>query len=239
MQALQAVSPEDYAGKYWKHPGNYSYAADLHFVPVVAGELLKAAAYLPLVFAKLTGSFQLMAVMSLQPGTNLLVGPQGQWLGGYIPALLRGYPFTLLQSDKGEYTVYSTTEGEHIVTAEEGAPYFDAQGKLSPESQKAVDYLTEVMRSRAQTQRAINALAAAGLIVPWQLATNHNGETQAVEGVYRLDEAKLSTLKPQQLVKLRDEGALPIAYAQLFAREHFSHLQRAAQEQERLRSPGA
>ena len=37
MQALQAVSPENYSGKHWKHPGNYSYAADLHYVPVVAG----------------------------------------------------------------------------------------------------------------------------------------------------------------------------------------------------------
>ena len=75
MQALKAVTPEAFAGKYWKHPGNYLYAAGLNLIPVVAAELSKAAAHMPLAFVEFGGRWQLMAVTSLIPGTNLLVGP--------------------------------------------------------------------------------------------------------------------------------------------------------------------
>ena len=35
------------------------------------------------------GSYMPVAVMALSKGGNLFVGPGGQWLGGYIPVLLR------------------------------------------------------------------------------------------------------------------------------------------------------
>src|SRR5450830_239460 len=209
MQALKAVSPEAFAGKSWKRPGNYMYAAGYDMIPVVAAELLKVAACLPLAFVQNSGRWQLVAIMSLQPGTNLLVGPQGQWLGDYVPALLRGYPFTLAktetapgaESDEDEYVLCTADKGPHLAPAGQGEAFF-----------------------------------AAKVIVPWELMTTHNGVTSPVQGLYRLDEVAFAALKPRgTLATLQAEGAVPIAYAHLYSREHFNNLKRAIKAQESLR----
>lgn len=244
MQALKAVSPEAFAGKSWKRPGNYMYAAGYDMIPVVAAELLKVAACLPLAFVQNSGRWQLVAMMSLQPGTNLLVGPQGQWLGDYVPALLRGYPFTLVKtdaapgtdSDEDEYVLCTADKGPHLAPAGQGEAFFGADGAPSAALQQTMDFLVGIEKSRAMTQRAVDALVAAKVIVPWELMTTHNGVTGPVQGLFRLDEAAFSALKPRgTLATLQAEGAVPIAYAHLYSREHFNNLKRAIKAQESLR----
>lgn len=240
MQALKAVTPEAFAGKYWKHPGNYLYAAGLNIIPVVAAELSKAAAHMPLAFVEFGGRWQLMAVTSLIPNTNLLVGPQGQWLGQYIPASMRGYPFALARPQGTDTLVLCTTdEGDHIVGADEGMPFFDASGQPSPQTQRAMNFLVDFNDSRTQTWRAIDALVAAKLLVPWELTSTHNGQVQPVEGLYRLDDVRFAALSPKALATLHAEGAALVAYAQFFSREQLGRLQAAEREQARLRGVDA
>ncbi len=243
MQALKAVSPEAFAGKYWKRPDNFLYAAGYHQIPVVAGELIKAAANLPLAFVQNSGQWQLVAIMSLQPGTNLLVGPQGQWLGDYVPALLRAYPFTLVRvegreaaaDDESDYVMCTADTGPHLVAAGKGEPFFNGD-QPSEATRQMMDYLVNLEKNRAMTQRGVDALVAAKVIVPWELTTTHNGVTQPVEGLFRLDEVAFAALKPRgTLATLQTEGAVPIAYAQLFSREHFNNLARAIKTQNALR----
>ena len=38
-------------------------------------------------------------MMCPMPEHNLFVGPDGHWLGGYVPASLRSYPFRVLGSE--------------------------------------------------------------------------------------------------------------------------------------------
>ena len=236
MQALSAVSFETFGDKFWRHPGHYQYASTTHLVPVVAGELSKAAAHLPLAFVEVEGVWQMVAVLALQPGTNLLVGPKGQWLGEYIPALLRGYPFTMLKASGGAtYTLCALSEGDHLVSKDQGTPFFISETEAGPETQRMMNYLADVENFRGQMLRAVKALADRQLIVPWALMNVHEGVQQNIEGLYRLDEAAFDALSPNDLVALQAEGALPIAFAQLFSREQFSALNRAASENRRLR----
>ncbi|MBV5292215.1 MAG: SapC family protein [Curvibacter lanceolatus] len=237
MQVLKAVTADAFAGKSWKHPGNYLYAAGLNIIPVVAAELSKAVAHLPLAFVEFGGRWQLMAVTSLIPNTNLLVGPQGQWLGQYIPASMRGYPFALARPQGTDHLVMCTTEeGDHIVEAGQGAPFFDASGQPSAETQRAMNFLVEYDSSKVQTWRAIDALVAAKLLVPWELTSSHNGVVTPVEGLYRLDDVRFGALPPKTLASLHAEGAAMVAYAQYFSREQFGRLQAAEREQARLRA---
>ena len=237
MLKFSPVTQQNFDKKNWKHPGNYSYAAQTHLIPVVAGELLKAASYLPLAFLPVEGEWQLVAVMSLIPGTNLLVGPAGQWLGGYVPAMLRSYPFAMAPSpDRQGFNLVAVAEGDHLVPEGSGVPFFDAAGEASPETQQAMNFLVEIEKSKNQMLRACKALAVESLLTPWELVNNNNGEMQKIDGLYRLDQQAFDRLDARAVVKIKDEGGLPIAFAQLYSIEHFDNLRKATIENERLKA---
>lgn len=237
MQAFEVVTQDAFAGKYWKHPGHYSYAQTFNLVPVAANELVRAAAHLPLAFIEAAGRWQMVAITSLLPGTNLLVGPQGQWLGGYVPAVLRSHPFSLTQPAEGEdYILCVQGKGEHLVGKGQGAPFFDEQGELTAQTRRAMEFLVDIEAGRAQASQGVQALADAKLLTPWELTANHNGQNYPVEGLFRLDAAAFSALKTRAMDALHKVGAVPLAYAQLFSMEQMYQLQRAIQLQEQLRS---
>lgn len=239
MQAIKPVSPENFGGKFWKRSDHYFFAAGYNIIPVVGAELSKAAAHLPLTFTELAGVWELCALTSLNPGVNLLVGPQGQWLGEYVPASLKGYPFALamagtLPSDG--YIICSATEGEHLVSQEEGRPFFDDQGKPTDDITRIGNFLADIEGSRAKTRRAVTALKEAGLLKEWDLTASHNGEARKVPGFYTFDEVAFNNLSSKAVDKLQKAGAISIGFAQLYSKEQFSRLQAVVQQQEILRA---
>lgn len=237
MQAFEVVTREAFTGKCWKHPGHYRYAQTFNLVPVAANELVRVAAHLPLAFIQAADRWQMVAITSLLPGTNLLVGPQGQWLGGYVPAVLRGHPFSLTQPAEGEdYLLCVQGQGDHLVGQGQGFAFFDAAGELTAETRRAMDFLVDVEAGRAQATQGVQALADAKLLTPWALTANHNGQAYPVEGLFRLDATAFSALKTRAMDALHKVGAVPLAYAQLFSVEQMVQLQRAIQMQEQLRS---
>lgn len=243
MSAIKPVSPEVFGGKFWKHPGHYLYAAGFNIVPIAIAELPKVTGHLPLAFTQLDGQWQLVAITSLHSGVNHLVGPSGQWLGGYVPAIFRAYPFTLSKAgpkDSDGFILCSMDSGEHLVgEGEGGEPFFDESGQASEAVRRAGNFMVEIEASRVQTVKAVAALIEAKVVVAWDLSASHNGVDQKVTGFYRLDEAAFANLPSAAVAKLQAAGALPVAYAQWYSRESFSRLQQAINEQGRLRAAAA
>ena len=60
-------------------------------------EVGQVGSWMPIAFIEQAGRFVPMAMMCPMPEHNLFVGPDGQWLGGYVPASLRSYPFRLVR----------------------------------------------------------------------------------------------------------------------------------------------
>ncbi len=86
-------------GKAWRRYPDYAFAAgqNLVLLLLVAAELAQVVPAMLLGFVQIGESFQLMAVTALRPGANLFAAPDGQWLGAYVPAALRGYLFRLVK----------------------------------------------------------------------------------------------------------------------------------------------
>lgn len=117
------VERERHAGKGWRPPTDYAFAATSSAIPLLIVECAKAAVVMPIAFIEKSGRYQPVAVMSPVQGRNLFIGPGGQWLGGYMPALLRGYPFSLLRAEGGEKTILCIDEDSGlIVDADEDGP---------------------------------------------------------------------------------------------------------------------
>lgn len=236
MTEFAAITPERHANRAWKRYSSYAFAAKETVIPLLGAELSKAAPDMPIGFIRTGEAYELVGITSLQPGLNLYVAPSGQWLGTYTPAALRGYPFRLLQPQEAKEAILCINETSGLVVdaGEGGEAFFDDQHQPSPALKDILNFHAEVERNRAATQQAVNALAEAGLIVPWELNLKQGEKIVPVTGLYRVDEAAMNALDDGAFLALRRTGALPVAYAQLLAMNQLAVLERLGQVQGQL-----
>ena len=238
MTKLIAISKDTFADKAWLKTPGYGFAAKLATIPAVAAELPSLVPAMPLGFVRDGSRFDLVAICSLAPSANLYVAPDGRWLGGYVPALLRSYPFRLAKVQGREDSILCMDEDSGaIVSAGQGVPFFDASGETAPALKDMLNLLTQIERSGIATQAAIAALDSAGLIQPWPLRLQQGSQPAAtVDGLFRIDEAALNALSEESFLKLRGNGAFAVAYAQLLSMHQLGLLQRLDQVQTELKA---
>jgi len=199
----------------------------------VGAELSKAALAMPIGFMKIDSGYQLFAITSLQPETNLYVAPGGKWLGGYIPAALRAYPFQLAQQEGAGEFILCINEGSGLVVenTEDGNPFFDDQDQPTQGIKDILNFLTQIKASRDVTEGAVNALADAGLIMPWKINLKQGEKVVPVKGLFSIDEAALNKLDDEDFLTLRKAGGLALAYAQLLSMSQLVVLERLGELQ--------
>src|SRR5215831_8787403 len=213
------VTMTRHAGRAWRRSGSYAHAAAEAAVPLVGAEFGKAAVTMPIAFVVQEGRYVPMAMMSPVVGRNLFVGPAGQWLGPYVPAVLRAYPFRLARANESEQFILCIDEDSGLVVDTDGTAeaFFDASGNPSPTTNTALEFLSGIERSRRATDLAVAALADAGLIQPWPLKVTTDGQATPVNGFFRVDEAALNSCDDEAFLKIRKSAALPLAYMQLLS----------------------
>jgi hypothetical protein len=234
----QPISPVKHREAGWKRPTRYFYAADDVVVPVVMAELSHVLTSMPLAFvhADEQAPFQLVAVQSLQPGINVYVAPDGRWLGQYVPAFYRSYPFRMMPIEDTERTALCV-DASHGCFMEQCSDateaLFQESGELSEGLTTLKTLLITFEKNRLMTNQCVAELAAAGVIEPWPVHLSHSkthvseAETaQDVKGLHRINEAKLKALPAETLRDLTLSGALSVAYAQLFSEQRLQHIGR-------------
>ena len=75
-----------------------------------------------------------------------------------------------------------------------------------------------------------------GLIEPWPIKLQKEKGVMTVDGLFRIDEAKLKKSAPDVLVELMQSSALPAAYCQLLSMKHVSALGQLAQMQHKAQA---
>jgi len=223
MPNLQAISKTVHARKRWKHSGNYSFTAHDAIAPLVAQELPRALMHLPIGFTKQQNEFVPVAILGLQPGQNLFVDADGRWIGGYMPAVFRSYPFRLAEfADKQNVLVIDEESG--FVNENNGDAFFDNDGKPTKAINDVMDFLISVQNNRTLTRRICMSLDELELIQPWQITVQVDKGEQNIEGLYRIDEPAMNALPVHAFEELRQAGALPFAYCQLISMQHIQTL---------------
>ena len=219
----------------------YTFAAQDSLIPVVAAELPKLVPMIPLAFLPNESGYLLMAVASLLPGQNLYIAPTtGQWMGNYVPASLRAYPFRMVKPVDADQAVLCVIEDSGLLVPRgQGSDFFTEDGKPTQAIQDIVDFLSQIERNRVLTQLAVDALAEAGLLQPWALQTEKDGAMVPVNGLFCINEAALNALDAATLHALREKGALALAYAQLFSMNQLEMLEKLKPAQEQLKQQAA
>ena len=239
MPQFAAVSRERHANKKWLRFTNYAFAAGEVIAPIVGAELARAALAMPCAFLQQSGRYTLVAVLSLIGGRNMFVGPDGRWLGPYIPAVFRLYPFRVLPTDKGNSVVLCVDEQSNLVVdgSSTGEEFFDEQGNPAPVLKPLFDVAIAVERSRKSTELAVEALAQAGVIRPWEIKVKSNEGERPISGLHCVDEAALRALPDETFLNLRKTSALPIAHTQMLSMGQIGILQHLARARAQAAAP--
>lgn len=222
MANYQPVSYQTFGGKFFTRSQHYLFSAADMFCQVSITEMPRAVHHAPLAFLQGDDGFVPVMLQGLQQGENAFVSGDGRWLTPYIPALYRSYPFRALRADAD--TLVLCFDMDSGLLAPGGEAFFAEDGQPTVFIQQINHFLQQCELDRQRTLALVKLLQQHGLIVPWQLTLQDGDKKRALDGVFRVDEAALNALPAEQLVALRDAGALPMAYMQLLSMHHMSTL---------------
>ena len=180
-----------------------------------AGEFADASTYFPILFVRGTpdaigrDTVTPVAVFGLKAGENLFATPDGRWDAGYVPAMLRAYPFTMARiegSDRWAIVFDNTWEG---MSRTEGTPLFNEKGEASEMLNSVHKFVQELETDLERTRQACALLLELKLLKTMRFdATLVNGETLSVDGFLTADEEAIGKLPDAQIAQLYRNGLL-------------------------------
>lgn len=220
MPNIQPVTRARFAAQRWKRSPDYGFASTDALCPLVLQELPKAVLHMPITFVPGNGSFGLMALQGLRPGHNHFLDRDKRWLGAYVPAAYRSYPFFMAAADGGKQVLCFDEDSGLLSGTDDGEPFFGEDAQPSPAVAEVLDFLNRIAANRASTLRMCEALHKHNLIQPWPINLHTAAGEQSTEGLFRVDEAALNQLPADALSELRNAGALLGAYCQLLSMQH-------------------
>jgi hypothetical protein len=227
--SLIPINKESFANKRWAKHKNFAFAKHKGIVEISLSELPKAILHYVTGFLKQNDNYILVALMGIEPTYNLYIDKNGAYIANYIPAAIRISPFALALHNTGEKVI---CVDDTVVYSNDGEAFFEEDGNLSEFLKKIRDFLGALDASLTQTHKAINTLEQLNLIKPWDIKLNLQSGTKHLEGLYCIDEAALNAIGADDLKKLRDEGALTLAYCQLISMQNIEILAKLANYKE-------
>ncbi|ARU01720.1 SapC family protein [Yoonia vestfoldensis] len=236
MPRYELITKSGFAAQAWRRYDNHAFAATDAVAPLLVQELAKACMSLPIAFLQQGDAFVPHAVQGLEAGRNLFV-VNGTWVGPYTPAAYRGYPFALAQGD-GDDLHLCIDMDSGLVGAGDGfdQPFFDDAGEAAQPVKDALNFLQQIHNNRAVTKRVCAALAAEDLFQPWPLKVQGPNGERRVDGLFRIDEARLNSLDADALARVQKAGGLPVAYCQLLSMGNIQTLGLIARKLEEVKN---
>ena len=150
-----------------------------------------------------------VAVFGLKPGENLFATADGKWDAGYVPAMLRAYPFTMARiegSDRWAMVFDNTWEG---MSRTEGIPLFSDKGEATDLLNNVHKFVQDLETDLERTRQFCAALLDMKLLKPMRFdATLASGEALSVDGFMTADEEAIGKLPDAQIAQMYRSGML-------------------------------
>ena len=205
---------------------DYGFARNVNSLPLTAVEILPAAGEYPVVFAGDANAVMPAAILGMRDKENAFLDARGKWLGQYIPAFARRYPFVFSSQDQGQdLTVCIDESFQGLNTEGRGQRLFDDDGKPTPYVENVLKFLQQYQVEFQRTQQFCNRLKELDLFEPMQAQVDLGEQGRvALSGFMAVNRAKLRDLPPEVLSELAKNDSLELIYAQLHSMRHFVSL---------------
>ena len=182
-----------------------------------------------------TRDLELVSLHATTSGENWCVAPDGRWLAGYIPAVLRAAPFRLVKSDDPEgRSVLCVDELSPLLTkaqaseSDRTSPLFNADGSLSDFTRSQLDFIAKVTNNHLATKDILQKISQENILVSWSASAMRGGQNLEMRNLLVVDENAFNALPDEAFLRLRHAGALPLIYSHLLSLSQVENLQRLA-----------
>jgi len=210
-------------GRWRLGEGDFAFAADTPFVPVVVGEVAQAMHAYPIVFS--AGDAHPIAVMGVER-ENLFVN-DGRWADdAYVPAYVRRYPFGFIPTINPDGFVLAIDAAAERVRkdGDAGVALFDG-AEPSELTRQALAFCDAFQGQAAATRAFAEALVATDLLVDRRADVQlPDGRTLGLEGFQIVDADKVAALPDETVVEWHRNGWLALVHYHLASLERFPSL---------------
>ncbi len=204
--------------------GDYAFAADTPYVPLLIAEFGPGSRHYPILFAE--GEVVTPTALLGLDASNLFVA-DGRWPDGvHIPAYLRRYPFGSAEIDEqGRFALMIDADSDRIIRdGTDGAPLFEGSAP-SLVTKRAFAFCEAFRADAAATRDFCIALADAGLLIDRQAdVTLPDGARRAIKGFKVVDMQAFLALDNQRIVDWHRRGWLAAVQFHLASLDQFAAL---------------
>lgn len=196
---------------------------DANLTRVFPVEFIRLQAEYPLFFIRdsSSGNFEPVALLGFSDGENLFLGDDG-WDARYIPLTVERGPFLIGFQERVEagvparVPVVSIDLDDPSVNDSEGEPLFLAHGGESTYLERITSILMTILQGHEANRVFSQLLVGLDLVESVRMEVElHDGSTQAVEGLYTINEDRLRALNAAALGTLHQKGHLKDVYMML------------------------
>lgn len=159
----KAVDLSRHERMYWRKPTGYAFALGLPVLPVGYEELSRAVTWLPLAIERTAHGTRPVAIMRATQGQHSpFITEDGTWRGGYVPAALRSFPFSLARAKSGK-SILTVCEDEAYLSEDpqHGSRMFDPLGNMGKELRELTDFISALGADLQQAGDCAQELAQA------------------------------------------------------------------------------
>lgn len=222
----QPVALNNEEHKNLKITGNFTAESmeGRHVVPLMLQEFTAAAAHYPIFFLQINEKqYNPVGVFGLKEGQNLLL-QDGQFVGNYVPAAVRCYPFTLAQANDQELILCLNDKADNVSTTE-GQALFNEDGSHTEFFKGINNFFRDYIDANTANRNVMDQITEMGLLRADGLQYRDlAGKEHRVNGFYVIDQEKFNALSDEQFLTLRKFGVLPAIYAHFASLERISNL---------------
>jgi hypothetical protein len=209
-----------------KAGSTYEFARNVNSVPLTAIEFAQAAAEYPIVFAGNEEAVMPVVVLGAQQTENLFVGDNGEWLGKYVPAFVRRYPFVFSTDKSGRTFILHIDEDFKGCNRDgRGERLFDNEGEQTQYLKNVLNFLQDYQARFQRTKQYCDRLKSLDLLQPMQAQFNLNtGERRSLSGFMTVNREKLKQVAADDLQNLFNNDELECTYLHLHSLRHFADM---------------
>lgn len=219
--SLVPISWDAHRSSGFVRPSSFSFASENWFASTTIQELPKIVSAYPVFFVPDSSEhFHMIALLGLQKNRNLFVSDQGKWMGGYVPACFRVYPFKgglmRMGSETRHVMCFDVSSGLLVEDPdpEKGEiPIFIDEHKMNPILEEGSKFLGGIRESSERTDKCLSILADLGVFVPSRFSFSlPEMSGDFVGGLHIINFEKLQNLSASVLKDLMRCGALELVY---------------------------
>lgn len=222
------LSRERHANWFVDMAQGYGFTADTNSIYVAGTEFPMTSREYPIVFAMDSNKNLVpVALLGLRQNQNLMIADDGSWLGSYVPAYIRRYPFILANADAqaNSFAVCIDESYSGFNTAGEGDRLINDDGEHGEILANSVKFLEEFHKHSEVTTTFCQTIAEAGLVESMQANFSmKSGSSFSLAGLHCVPRNKIKALSAEQLKLFVDRDYLDLLYLHIYSLSNMDKL---------------